>query len=244
MINEPKILLYDLETSHRITATFGLYNVDIPISCVLKDWVLFAASWKYLGQEEIYSASIATMKESEVIKQVASAVQSADIIIAHNGDKFDIKKLRTKAFEYNFPPFIAPTSVDTLKEARKLFSFTSNRLDYLAKLLGLSGKTKTSEDLWTRALQGDVSAVAEMERYCRNDVKILEDVYLALRGWMPGHPSVARLTKSRKESSASCPKCGSDDTRMHSRRLAIKTLYAYRFCFGCRSYFKGETLND
>jgi len=77
--------------------------------------------------------------------------------------------------------------IDTLSLARKTFSFSSNKLDYICQVLGLPAKSEHSGyDLWLRCLKGDKSALQEMVAYNRNDVVITEDVYHILKEGLHG----------------------------------------------------------
>ena len=55
------------------------------------------------------------------------------------------------------PPII---SVDTLKEARKVFKFSSNKLDYIAQYLGVGAKMDTGGiALWEGCATGSRKAL-------------------------------------------------------------------------------------
>ena len=158
-----KILFYDIETSPMIMAGFEIWNTNIPTSNIMQDWTIFSAAWGWLGEDEIHSASTANMSEKKVIQKLVDAINKSDIIVAHNGDKFDIKKLRTRVITLDLPVLSNVVAIDTLKVVKKHFKFTSNRLDYVAKALGLEGKSSTSDGLWMRALRGNKDALREME---------------------------------------------------------------------------------
>ena len=65
----------------------------------------------------------------------------ADVVIAHNGDKFDMRKANARFGHYE-PP-MPVQQVDTLKVARKYFKFESNKLGDLGEHLGLGNKEVT-----------------------------------------------------------------------------------------------------
>ena len=71
--------------------------------------------------------------------------------------------------------------------ASKHFAFTSNKLEYLSdKLNKKYRKIKNSGfTLWTRCMDGDLSAWEEMEEYNKHDVLALEELYVKLRTWEP-----------------------------------------------------------
>ena len=70
--------------------------------------------------------------------------------------------------------------VDTLRIARSSFGFSSNKLDYINEMLGLSMKRKTDFSLWKDCFYGDQEALDEMQEYVIQDTAILEELYLKL----------------------------------------------------------------
>lgn len=235
MIDATKILIYDIETSHMIAAVFDLYgDQGIPHSNILQDWTIYSAAWKWLGDKTIHSRSTADSTELEVLTDLVTAIDSADIVVAHNGDKFDMRKLRTRALMLGIKPFRIPASVDTLKVARRHFKFSSNRLDYLALTLGYEGKLANEPGLWLKALKGDKKALAAMEKYNKQDVKILEDVYLRLRPYIDNHPNVG--IAGRRD--LACPHCASTHVVKDGFYLTRAGKRQRLHCQGCGAKYK------
>ena len=103
-----------------------------------------------------------------------------------------------------------PTSpyktIDTLKESRKIAAHSSHRLDYLGKLFANKGKLETDYALWKRCKAGDPESLLYMEKYNKEDVLLLEEVYLTMRPWIKSHPNVSLYIDSNKPI---CTACGS-----------------------------------
>lgn len=222
----PRILLWDVETSLNILTSFSLYPKYIHHNNILQDWYIICGAWKFLGEAQIYNAFITSNKERfeknpiddyEVVKQLRDALLEADIIVHHNGDKFDIKKLNTRLIYHRLDPLPNKlNTVDTLKEARRTFAFSSNRLDYLGKYLGVGEKIVTEPDLWSRVLVGDKNAITDMVIYNRRDVTLLENVYNVMRPYIK-HPNVTAF--SANDSGIACVNCGS--TKLEKRGFLI-----------------------
>jgi hypothetical protein len=107
--------------------------------------------------------------------------------------------------------------IDTLKEAKAHFAFTSNKLDSLGELLGCGRKVEHEGfELWRKCMNGDLKAWKNMCKYNEQDVILLEKVYLKLRPFMKNHPNV---NLDGKVSKCKCPACGSSNL--------IKRGYAY-----------------
>lgn len=227
-----KTILFDVETSHSIVATFGLHNENIPHENILSDFFIICASWKWLDEDEIYSVSllddierfnISPNDDYYVADELRKAISEANLVIGHNHKKFDTKKLNAKLCYHKLPPLEYHKDIDTLKVARQYFKFTSNRLDYLAKYLGVGEKMRTSRGLWLRVLMGDVEAIKEMAEYNKVDVKILEGVYLRLRPYMKTHPNLISIDGKQVEKCTSC-----DSPHIQYRGTAINQKGKFR----------------
>jgi DNA polymerase elongation subunit (family B) len=199
-----KVLLWDIETSPLEARTFGLRADYIHYTNIVKDWFIICGAWKWLSDNTIYSTRCADIGDDrKCVSALRHAVNEADIIVHHNGDKFDIKKLNARVIYHNLPPMKKPAMVDTLKAARKEFAFTSNRLDYIGKHLLDEGKIETS-NLWNRVMDRDPGSIDEMVKYNKQDVLLLEKVYLKLRPHMSVHPNMALFADLDRDS---CPRC-------------------------------------
>lgn len=237
----PKIILWDIETSLMQVSTFTLYPKYISHHAIIQDWSIICGCWKVLGEDKIYSTSVTdypkTFKKDvyndyHVVKDLREMLEGADIVIGHNGDKFDLKKFNARLIYHKLPPLPKIQTIDTLKQARKLAKFTSNRLDYLGKFLGVEGKMDTTPGLWDRAMRGDKAAIEEMVEYNKIDVKVLEDVYLALRSYMDTHPNIA------DPHTMQCPKCGEREVVKHKLRVSASGVRRQQYqCNGCGGYF-------
>lgn len=208
-----KILCLDIETSPLCVLSWGLFDQNINPEAVLNDWYLFSWSAKWLLDDEILSDALTSQESLDrddfrIVKSIWKLVDEADIVITHNGDKFDNKRLNTRFLYHNLKSVSHYQSIDTLIVARNNFSFSSNRLDAINNFLGLPRKSETGFDLWKRAWFGDAEALKEMEVYNRNDVSILEDLYFRLRGYIKNHPN---MNLWNEENVSVCPNCGSTE---------------------------------
>lgn len=240
-----KIILFDIETSlmkFEITG-FGLGNVPEYLShkSIVQDWSIICACWKELGKNTVHSTSVSDnpkrlsadpYDDLEVVKRLHKMFLSADILIGHNCDSFDVKKFNARVIYHGLKPIPPIRTVDTLKEARKIAKFTSNRLDYLGQLLGVGGKLETESGLWEKAMKGDLPAIKRMVRYCKRDVRLLEDVYLKLRPHMKSHPNTA------SSDTLNCPKCDSDRRVKVNNRITASGIRRVQYqCKDCGGYY-------
>jgi hypothetical protein len=243
MVHRQKIVLWDVETSLALMATFGLKVDYIPHTNIIEDWYIICGRWKEYGKKKVHGVSLLDdpkrfaknhKDDYHVVKALRDMVADADILVHHNGDRFDIKKLNARIIYHGLEPLPPIVTVDTLKEAKRIAAFTSHRLDYLSKHLGSKGKRPTSEGLWLRVLLGDRKAIEEMYRYNGDDVKELEFVYHRLRPYMKAHPQTVVSTTYRCE-------CGSSMVQsrgIYTNRSGV--IYNRFQCQSCRRWSRSR----
>lgn len=242
MTTKPKILIWDIETSHSIVAAFGLFNQNISHENILEDFFIICGSWKFLGEDEVHSVKVIDDGEHwddfNVVRTIRDVLEGVDLIIGHNIDKFDIKKLNTRMVYHGLSPLPKILSIDTLKIARKFFKFTSNRLDYIAQYLDVGAKMSVPKGNWLKVLQGDKEAINTLAEYNKTDVVINEKVYMKLRPYIHGHPHHGLLAN---ESLDACPNCGSE--KFHKRGYRITNIGKYQRyrCQDCSAWFASNT---
>lgn len=237
----PKIVVWDIETSLMEVPTFSLWPKYIPHNQIIHDWYLICACWKELGKKKIHSTSVLDdpkrfkkdyRDDYHVVKTIRDMLDDVDILIHHNGDRFDIKKFNSRLIYHDLEPLPKIVSIDTLKVAKNIAKFTSNRLDYLGVHLGVGGKLATTPGLWFEVMKGSDKAVKEMVKYNKVDVQVLEDVYMKLRKYMPSHPNVAQPY------TMNCTKCGSGNVHKHKVRVAASGVRRQQYqCQDCGGYF-------
>lgn len=236
---EPKILLWDIETSLMVVTAFQLKTEFIPHSAILQDWNIYCACWKFLGDERVQSVQVGrdVTDDRAVCKRLRDLVAEADLVVHHNGDRFDLKKLNARLIFHGIDPLPPKATVDTLKEAKRVAYFTSNRLDYLDKHFGGPGKIRTEPDLWMDVLHGDMDALDSMVEYNKGDIEALERVYLKLRSYMKTHAHVGVMKGEGRK--CSCPKCGSIKVYKSGTRITGSGIKQQHYkCLECKAYYQ------
>ena len=210
----PKILIFDIETSPLEAYVYqkSVWKANISPDKIISPWFTLTWSAKWLFDDETMSDRLTgeealNENDARITKSLWKLFDEADVLVAHNGDGFDVPNMNTRFLVNGLTPPSPYQRIDTLKVAKKEFGFTHNGLDALAHTLGLKGKIETNFDLWKRCKQGSDEALKEMEIYNRQDVNLLEEVYLELRPWIKSHPSMALFIESDKPV---CPVCGHD----------------------------------
>ena len=234
-----KVLILDIETAPLKSYTWGLWQQNVAICQIIADWFMLTWSAKWLFEDEIFSDKL-TSKEAldqddkRISKTIWKLLDEADIVIAHNAYRFDIRRLNTRFLINGLDAPMPYQVIDTLEHVKKRFGMASNKLDYITKLLGLERKMDTGGfELWDKCVQGDSKALKKMEDYNIKDVKILEDVYLRIRSWIKPHPNIGLFIDGDV---TICPVCSSNHITFSKKPYATTAcLYQLFRCDDCGS---------
>ena len=233
----PKRLFFDIETSPNIGMFWQAgYKQNISYDNIIQERAIICICYKWAKSDKVYSLKWdANQCDKKMLEEFVQVANTADELVGHNGDKFDLTWIRTRCLFHGIDMFPKYITIDTLKQARSKFKFNSNRLDYIAKFLGIDGKISTSFDLWKDILlHKSKDAMAKMIEYCKYDVVLLEKVFdkLAVHIDMKQHHGV--LLGGKKHS---CPECGSANLSIHKKRATLAGNFRFQlFCDGCRRY--------
>jgi DNA-directed RNA polymerase subunit RPC12/RpoP len=232
-LSERKILTLDIERLPGLARVWDQRTTFIPVRQWTRLPQLLSVSAKWYGRREIMFRA-AWDDPEQMVRDVWSWIDEADILYTFNGDRFDIPHLRGSFLTAGLLPPSSYKSVDLFKVARK-FGFESKSLVHLCQRLGLPGKTGHYDaELAEAAMAGDVKAQNTMRRYNNGDVKITEMCADAMRPWISGHPHVH--TSSGDE--LHCPNCGSDQYERNGTQTAVVLEYAEYRCQGCGTPFR------
>lgn len=240
--SKANILLFDIETLPMEVYVWGLYKQRIPIDNIIKEWCIVSWAAKWLFDSEVMSMTISGQdaidrNDSSILKKIWDLFETADVIIAHNGMRFDVRKINARWKLAGYGPPSPYRVIDTLKVAQKEFAFSSHKLDYLVKILNDTQKLKTEYSLWKKCCVGDEKAIAYMEEYNRNDVLILEDLFLSLRGWIKSSPNLGLYGAVDTEI---CPTCGSSDIYWKGKYYTTVGRFNSGRCNNCGGIFRSR----
>lgn len=207
-----RILLFDIETMANLGWTWGRWQQDV--IAFKYPWYMLTFAYKWLGEKQVHAFSLPNFRgykkdkrnDKALCKKLWDLLDEADIIIAHNGDSFDVKMVQARFVKYGFPPPRPFKQIDTLKVAKKYFRFTSNSLNELGKFFNIGQKlTHTGFDLWLGCAERDEKKSWDtMVKYNKKDIVLLEKVYYKMRAWMSNHPNLNLFNETQEK----CPNCG------------------------------------
>lgn len=241
-----KILLLDIETAYmEVKGVWNLKTDYIQPDRVTKDWSILCWGAKWLFEPKIMGEVVTpkeaiNREEKSIIGGIWKLIDEADIVVWHNGNNFDGKRLNTKFLMNGYNPPSPYIAIDTLKVARETFDFTSNKLDQLGKrVLGLEGKMKMEMADWDACVGGDKKALDKMLRYCKRDVApLLEDLYLVFLPWIKSHPNLAIY---KEHNGDVCPKCESTHIAWNTQYATPQGLWEGFRCDTCGAVGRGTT---
>ncbi len=244
-MSKPVVAFLDIETAPLEVACWGLWEQNIGLEMVGEEWSILSVAWQYEGGKMNYADTRdqKNVRDDRVLLTIVwDLLNEVDILVAQNGNSFDIKKLNARFIMNGFPPPSPYRSIDTKLVAKSVAAFTSNKLEWMAEHVAGTTKLKHHDfpgfTLWKEVLKGNPKAWATMEKYNRQDVKALRELYLKLRPWVKNHPNVTGFDTSEL---TACPRCGS--TKLKPRGYSYTNLGKYQryVCGGCGGWSKAGT---
>lgn len=235
-----RVLFFDVETAPLMSYHWRVWKENVsPDQLQNRTWLLcWAARWQ--GQKTVHSDAVTvdetkTEDDSRIVTSLAELVRKADVVVAHNVDRFDLPVLNTRLLDLKLDPLPPVRTIDTLKVAKRSFRFTYNRLSYLADFLGIDSKHSMGMDDWVAAVKGSGAAITKMRSYCKQDISVLEEVWGLLQPYAKGTP---RLVEATHEMQRACPHCGAGFEAMKpsgTHRTNASNFQRYR-CDECGKY--------
>ena len=121
-MQKPKILHIDIETAPILAWVWSLFKPMIAIGQIHQDWHMLCWAAKWHGKKRIIKDALWHHKltyaqdkrdETMILLSLWHLLDEADIVVAHNGDRFDVAKINAKFFEYGMKPPAPFKTVDT-----------------------------------------------------------------------------------------------------------------------------------
>jgi hypothetical protein len=199
--------------------TWGIWDQNVPLSRIKQDWTVLAWAAKWLGDDPKKVEYMDTFNQrnqrddKKILKRIWQLLDEADVVVGHNSDAFDVKKLNARFIQHGMKPPSSYKRMDTKKMAKKYFAFTSNKLEYITdKLCTKYKKLKHGKfpgnALWDQFLLRNKEAQKQMKVYNEYDVLSLEEAFIKLLAW-----ESSNIFQHYYESDISICTCGSIDFR-------------------------------
>jgi DNA polymerase elongation subunit (family B) len=239
----PRVALLDIETAPIKAFAWDMFETNL--AHVIEPTFMLSFAYKWLGQDKVHTRALCDypgysknkINDKALVSDLWDVLDRADIVIAHNGDAFDIKKTNARFIVHGLSPPTPFKSIDTLKIARQSFRFDSNKLDNIGRYLQVGKKlAHTGIHLWLGCMDGDMASWRMMKRYNAQDVRLLEQVYEKLKPWAKSHPMLTAYAPQKK---LACPTCLSHDVISRGWNIAKFRKTPRLQCKGCGHWFSG-----
>ncbi len=226
-----KTLFLDIETFPDLVYVWGVYEQNA--IAVKQHWQLASFSAKWEGGKIVtrglpdYVGYKAGGDDKALLDEVWQLLDEADIVVAHNGVDFDIKKLNARFIAHGLKAPSPYKVVDTKREVKKVAAFSSNKLDWLCKQLELGRKVEHEGfDLWLKCMAGDAGAWKRMKAYNRHDVELLEELFYYLKPWIRLPNAGVYIADGKRR----CPHCGGKHLQQRGTAVSKTRIYTRFQC--------------
>lgn len=231
-----KVLLIDIETAPMVTYTWGCFKQNIGLDQIDEPSHMICWSAKWLFEPDVFSDTQTPQEainrdDKRIVASLWEYIDDATVVVGHNVSAFDLAYANGRFMVHRMVPPSPYMVIDTLLQARKKMRLDSNRLDFIARVLGLPGKIHTDFRLWKGCMAGNRESLDNMTAYNKQDVNVLEEVYVRLRPWMASHPNLAMFADALE------PRChcGSTDLHYAGWYVTIANKYESWRCAECGS---------
>lgn len=230
-----KRLFFDIETSPNIGFFWKSgYGINIGPENIINERAIICVCWKWENEDKVqFLTWDKNQNDKKLLEEFIKIIESSDEAIAHNGDNFDIKWLRTRCIYHRIQCPSKFRSLDTLRKSRSSFNFNSNKLDYIGQFLGVGEKVDHGGfGFWKDIiLNNSEDSLSKMVDYCIGDVILLEDVYNVLHPYIHKNTSFAVLNGSPKWR---CIECVSSNIKLRkSTATAMGVIKRHMICKDC-----------
>ena len=233
---KPRILLIDIETQPDLVWTWGVYEQNA--IAVKQHWQIMSFAYKWLEDRYVKVKALCDYGDYRpggddrmLCRDIWNLLDQADIVIAHNGIDFDVKKINARFIFHNMTPPSPFRTVDTKRGLKSAANFSSNKLDWICKQLSVGSKTEKPDgfQMWLDCMDGDAKAWAKMKRYNKHDVELLEGLYNIISPW------IKQPNANMWSDKPICPNPACMSTHLNSKGYAVSQHRRYQrwVCMSC-----------
>ena len=241
------ILYLDIETTTQEGHFFG-NEWEARILEKTREWSILSMAWAW-NDAKVQYADITDapgytkgdLEDFYLTLRIHELLEEADMWVAHHGDGFDLPRIRTRSLLQGHGPLPPGFSLDTKKEAARVFGRygQSNSLDAWSKRLGLGEKLDhTGYQLWLDCQAGDPKAWKIMKAYNKHDVVLLRKLYYALSPYIRG---LNAGFFEKGETVCPNPLCGSKDLQKRGIKRTAASEFQQFQCNACGRYSRSRT---
>jgi uncharacterized protein YprB with RNaseH-like and TPR domain len=244
--SSPKVLFLDIETKPLLAYVWSIWQQNVGLNQIQSDWSILSFAAKWLGDppSKVIYRDLSRAKDVENDRPLLDALwkllDEADVVVTQNGIQFDKKKIFARLAIHNMPPPSGFKMIDTKVIAKRVFGFTSNRLEYLSSQLNTKFKKQRHEEfagfeLWKECLAKNKAAWKAMREYNIYDVLALEELYHKLIPWDGG----VNYNLFTDDETTACHLCGGETVKRGFMYTTVGKYQRYR-CTQCGAWTRGR----
>lgn len=203
-------IFYDLETSQIIFKGWRTGKQFVGGHQIIEHQKIISFHWSWEHEEEVHHVHWGLNKQCDkkVIKEIVKQFSNASEVVAHNGDKFDMKKIYARAMFHDIPFHKTFKSYDTYKEIKNIASLPSYSLKECCKYYGLplkldSGGLATWDEVQFNKSQ---AALDHLLYYGDGDITSLKALFFKILPYINHKTNFAVLHGGERWM---CPECDS-----------------------------------
>lgn len=222
--------MLDIERAPMLVDSWGLYNQNHYTQQIRDRGGLLCVGAKWLGDPKGATVFLSEHRHGRELmaRGTHRMLNRADAVMTWYGKRHDIPALNQEFLELGMMPPAPYKQIDLYQVVKRNFLFPSNKLDYVSRTLGFSGKVDNGgHSLFVRCMEGDETAWELMEKYNKQDVWLLEDIYDRVQPWIEQHPSHAI------DGGFVCPKCGSGNLQRRGTARTLQSEFQRYQCLNC-----------
>lgn len=233
--DEPRILFYDIETTYLQARVWRCGEQRINPSQLIEGYdqyniICISYAWNDDKPAKVLDWGYREQNSKEMVRKFDKIIQSADVTIGKNSDRFDVKQINTQRLLHDLPPmpeWMLYTD-DLEKQMRKYFYLPSQGLDYISHMLGLGGKDKMCFQDWIDIVeQKNKKSFTKMKDYCCKDVEDTRTIWNKVKHHCKPKLNFAAFANKH----LACVHCGSDNVRSNGgTRYSGLTKYKQFYC--------------
>ena len=233
----------DIEVTPATVLMYGKHHDPVILDEVEREkvacisWLDNGGKLKFKGIWDMpsYKGKWTEKAQKELAIFMRELLNEADVIIGHNSDNYDIKKINSECMYYNLEPPKEPKTYDTLKLAGKYLNEPTRKLGYLSPKYGGEGKlSHEGYRLYIKSVAGDKEAQKGLRAYNETDVVEGYKFFERFIPWI-------NRDKSTWDNRVPCPHCGSPETQSRGTSVTEggKTRKRHQ-CTDCGKWFLGN----
>lgn len=218
MSKEPKILVYDLETSLVRAEVFWTGKQYIHHSQLIDEPKIITVAYKWIGKDKVHYLTWDEKQcDKKLVEEFLVSYNAADMVIGLNNRNFDDKWINARALKHSLFVNTKVKSFDILSKTKSKFRLPSHSMKYIAEYLGVTLKQEhEGRKMWRKIQWGTPEEQKEylkkMVDYNIGDIVSTEEIYYRIRPYVKAEMHMGVYGGNEKWT---CPECGGKDVELY-----------------------------